>query len=75
MAISGRNIHRRVKPLVPFLAIGACAGLRHAEILRFDWADVDLAGGHIEVKAAKAKTASRRLVPTTKNLRQWLTSS
>ena len=59
--------------LVPFLAIGAFAGLRHAEILRLDWAEVDLAGGHIEVKAAKAKTASRRLVPITKNLRQWLT--
>ena len=59
--------------LVPFLAIGAFAGLRHAEILRLDWAEVDLADGHIEVKAAKAKTASRRLVPIPENLRQWLT--
>ena len=58
--------------VVPFLAIGAFAGLRHAEILRLDWAEVDLAGGHIEVKAAKAKTASRRLVPIPENLRQWL---
>ena len=58
--------------LVPFLAIGAFAGLRHAEILRLDWSEVDLAGGHIEVKAAKAKTASRRLVPMADSLKQWL---
>ncbi|MBI5388196.1 MAG: tyrosine-type recombinase/integrase [Verrucomicrobia bacterium] len=58
--------------LVPFLAIGAFAGLRHAEILRLEWSEVDLAGGHIEVKAAKAKTASRRLVPITENLKLWL---
>jgi integrase len=58
--------------MVPFLAIGAFAGLRHAEILRLDWQEVDLAGGHIEVKAAKAKTASRRLVPMSGNLKAWL---
>ena len=57
---------------LPFLAIGAFAGLRHAEILRLDWSEVDLAGGLIEVKATKAKTASRRLVPISANLRQWL---
>ena len=58
--------------LIPFLAIGAFAGLRTAEILRLDWSEVDLAGGHIEVKASKAKTASRRLVPISPNLKQWL---
>ncbi len=58
--------------LVPFLVFGAFSGLRHAEILRLDWSEVDLAGGHIEVKAAKAKTASRRLVPIAENLRAWL---
>ena len=57
---------------LPFLAIGAFAGLRHAEILRLDWSEVDLAGGLIEVKATKAKTASRRLVPIAANLQQWL---
>ena len=59
--------------LIPFLAIGAFAGLRSAEILRLDWSEVDLAGGHIEVKAQKAKTASRRLVPISDNLKKWLT--
>lgn len=59
--------------LVPYLAIGAFAGLRAAEILRLDWQEVDLEGGHIEVKARKAKTASRRLVPVPENLKRWLT--
>ncbi|MBI3870999.1 MAG: site-specific integrase [Verrucomicrobia bacterium] len=58
--------------LVPFLAIGAFAGLRHAEIQRLDWSEVRLDDGLIEVKAGKAKTASRRLVPITDNLKQWL---
>jgi hypothetical protein len=31
-----------------------------------------LKGGFIEVKASKATTASRRLVPITENLRRWL---
>ena len=58
--------------LVPFLAIGAFAGLRSAEIERLDWAEVRMAERFIEVKAAKAKTASRRLVPISDNLVKWL---
>ena len=58
--------------LVPFLAIAAFAGLRHAEIQRLDWAEVELESGYIEIKAGKAKTASRRLVPIAENLRRWL---
>jgi integrase len=58
--------------LIPFLTIGAFAGLRHAEIQRLDWSEVRLEDGFIEVKAGKAKTASRRLVPITDNLRKWL---
>ncbi len=58
--------------LVPFLAIGAFAGLRHAEIQRLDWKEVRLEEGFIEVKASKAKTASRRLVPISENLKLWL---
>jgi integrase len=56
----------------PVVAIGAFAGLRTAEIERLDWADIDLSGGFIEVKAKKAKTRSRRLVPILPNLAQWL---
>ena len=58
--------------LIPFFAIGAFAGLRHAEIARLDWAQVRLEDGFIEVKADNAKTASRRLVPIAENLKAWL---
>lgn len=58
--------------MIPFLAISAFAGLRNAEVCRLDWKDVRLDDGFIEVKAAKSKTASRRLVPVTDNLRDWL---
>ena len=58
--------------LIPFLAIAAFAGLRHAEITRLEWPEIRLDEGFIEVKARKAKTASRRLVPITPNLRAWL---
>ena len=54
------------------LAIGAFAGLRDAEIQAIDWSEVDLARGHIEVKAAKAKSARRRIVPIQPNLAAWL---
>lgn len=58
--------------MIPFLTIGAFAGLRTAEIQRLDWAEVQLDDSFIEVKAGKAKTASRRLVPITENLKLWL---
>jgi integrase len=64
---------QRTEPsVVPMLAIGAFAGLRDAEIKRLEWNEVDLARGHIEVKAAKAKSARRRLVPIQANLAAWL---
>jgi integrase len=58
--------------LMPFLSIGAFAGLRSAEIERLDWAKVDLEGGYITVDATIAKTNSRRLVPIVPNLKAWL---
>jgi len=57
---------------LPALAIGAFAGLRSAEIERLEWADVDLAGRLITVGAARAKTATRRVVPIHDNLAEWL---
>ena len=59
--------------MIPFIAIGAFAGLRSAEIERLDWNEVNLAERHIEIKASKAKTAARRLAPITDNLAAWLT--
>jgi integrase len=60
------------EPLVPALAIGAFAGLRRAEIERLDWAEIDLDSNLIEVTAAKSKSARRRLVEISPNLREWL---
>jgi integrase len=58
--------------VVPMLAIGAFAGVRDAEIRRLDWSEIDFARGHIEIKAAKAKTARRRIIPIQPNLSAWL---
>lgn len=58
--------------LLPFVAIGGFAGLRHFEILRLQWHEVRLDEKHILVAANKAKTASRRIVPIHPNLAQWL---
>ncbi len=60
------------KQLIPFLALGAFAGIRHAEIQRLEWAELHFDAGIIEIRAAKAKTASRRTVPILDNLRAWL---
>ena len=60
------------KRLIPFLTLGAFAGIRHAEIQRLEWADIQFDAGIIEIRAAKAKTASRRTVPILDNLRAWL---
>ena len=58
--------------LLPLVAIGAFAGVRSAEIDRLEWQDILWDQGFIEIKAKKAKTKSRRLVPLRENLRSWL---
>jgi integrase len=58
--------------VLPMLAIAAFAGLRDAEIKRLNWNEIDLARGHVEVKATKAKSARRRIVPVQQNLAAWL---
>jgi integrase len=58
--------------LLPAVAIGMFAGLRREEIARLDWREINLDGGHIEVAASKSKTAQRRLVEISDNLREWL---
>ena len=58
--------------ILPCLAIGAFAGLRHAEIDRLHWSEVKLDRNFIEVTALKSKTASRRLVTIQPNLKAWL---
>jgi integrase len=58
--------------MLPFWTIGAFAGLRRAEIERLTWNEIDFEAGVVEVKASKAKTASRRLVTIQPNLGKWL---
>jgi integrase len=59
-------------PLLPYVAIGAFAGLRRAELERLEWKEVDFRAGVIEVTASKAKSARRRVVKIMPNLAQWL---
>jgi len=56
----------------PVMAMQAFTGIRTAELMRLDWKNVKLLRGHIEVTAANAKTASRRIVPILPNLAAWL---
>ena len=58
--------------LLGFVAIGAFAGLRVAEIGRLEWGAVDLDRKIIMLRADQAKTASRRIVPISDNLAAWL---
>jgi integrase len=62
------------KRMVPFLAIGAFAGLRHAEIGRLDWSEIDMEDGFIEVRSIENTKSDqrRRLVPIKANLKAWL---
>ena len=60
--------------LLAVIALGGLAGLRTAELLRLDWADVWRVPGHIEITAGKAKTRQRRLVEICPALASWLES-
>ena len=55
-----------------YFALAAFTGLRSAELLRLEWSEINFEQGDIEVKARKAKTATRRLVPIQPNLAKWL---
>lgn len=58
--------------LRPFIALAGLAGLRLKELCRLTWEDVFRVPGHVEVGALKAKTRSRRLIPTNRSLSRWL---
>lgn len=58
------------KRMLPFMVIGAFAGLRNAEIRRLNWADIG--PKYIEVNAESSKVGKRRLVEISPNLREWL---
>jgi integrase len=57
---------------LPALAVCAFCGLRTAEIMRLDWAEIRLGERYIELQSTKSKTGARRIVPIPDNLAQWL---
>jgi integrase len=68
-----KKLFGKSKPLYQlYFALAAFTGIRSAELLRLDWSEINFEKGHIEVKARKAKTATRRLVPIQPNLAKWL---
>lgn len=68
-----RTLLSKIEPrLAPFVAIGAFAGLRTAEIVRLEWPEVRFGQNVIEIKTSKSKTASRRLAPILPVLAEWL---
>jgi integrase len=60
------------KKILPFIVIAGFAGIRHAEINRLDWQDVDLEENFITVAAEISKTQVRRVVPIKPNLKAFL---
>jgi integrase len=71
---TARLLENAPEALIPYIAIGAFAGLRRAELERLDWSEVDLNSRLIEVTARKAKSARRRFVKIKPNLSLWLKS-
>src|SRR5215469_3469314 len=68
-----KKLFGKSKPLYQlYFALAAFTGIRSAELLRLEWSEINFEKGHIEVKARKAKTATRRLVPIQPNLAKWL---
>ena len=58
--------------MVPFVALGAFAGLRSAEITRLEWKHVRFDTNVIVVPVTVAKTSNHRLAPILPVLRAWL---
>ena len=58
--------------LLPFVAIGAFAGVRPEEIKGLQWENIDFQHNEIDVPAAVSKTGRRRLVKLLPNLGAWL---
>ena len=58
--------------LLPFVAIALFAGVRVYELLRMEWAHVDLAEKSIDLPAAITKRRRRRSIPIESALQAWL---
>jgi integrase len=58
--------------LVPFIALGAFAGIRTEEIFRMNWEMIDLKKGFILLDRKFTKTHRRRIIPINQALRSWI---
>lgn len=64
---------RNVKDLVPYLATGAFAGPRSAELQRIDWVhNVKFENAVVKLEKDITKTERSRVVPIRPNLNAWL---
>jgi integrase len=69
---TARLLENASPEVLPYISVGAFAGLRRAELERLDWSEIHFDSDLIEVTAEKAKTARRRFVRMQPNLREWL---
>jgi integrase len=58
--------------LLAYHALGLFAGIRPKELQRLQWDDIDLAEGHIMIRAGIAKNHRRRIIDIESNLAVWL---
>lgn len=65
-------LEKAPRDFIPWLAIGAFAGLRAVEVERLDWAEIDLGERLVKLPASKSKTRKKRNVRITDNLAVWL---
>ena len=68
----GKILQAAEPEMVPYMAIGAFAGLWSAEIEKLDWSAIDFGTGFIKIAWEIDKTCQRRLIPISENLRAWL---
>jgi integrase len=68
----GEEPEAKYNNLLPVLALAGLGGIRFKEITRLTWTDVWRIPEHIEIKAFKSKTRSRRLISICIALAQWL---
>ena len=60
--------------MVPFLALQAWAGIRHEEVTKLDWRNVNLDKRHVYISKGIAKTGADRIIPISDNLAAWLST-
>ena len=58
--------------MLAYHALGLFAGIRPKQLQRLQWDDIDVAEGHIMIRAEIAKNHRRRIIDIESNLAVWL---